>query len=294
MKLDKVVLRIIPEAASRVAALRAGDLDMIWNLPLETIPDVKRNPDLVVDSKPSATWDALIMNNSKPPFNDVRVRRAVFLALDKRVLVQFALDGQGAPTHTPIPPTDPAFNSQISFEPNIAEAKRLLAEAGLANGFKLDLIVPVGRPARERLGVATQQLLQQVGIQINVQRMPYNRYTEVSGVAPLYVDGFFARTVTDSAVYPWFHSKGSWNSRMWHFSSARVDAALDEARRSTDLNKQRDLYKEFQRDVVEDVPGVIAYVSNVATAYRATVKNYRTNPFLWLDLLDVDNVRKGG
>lgn len=292
IKLDRVFLRIIPEAASRVAALRAGDIDMIWNLPLETIPDLKRNADIVVDSKPSATWDALVMNNAKPPFSDVQVRRAVLLALDKRVLVQFALDGQGAPTHSPIAPTDPAFNTQISFEPNIAEAKRLLAQAGYPNGFKLDLIVPVGRAARERLGIATQQLLEQVGIQINVQRMPYNRYTEeVAGVAPLYVDGFFARTVIDAAVYPWFRSNGSWNNRMWHFNSPRVDAVLDEARRTADPEKQRDLYRQFQQYLVEDVPGVIAYVSNVATAYRSTVKNYKTNPLLWLDLVGVENSR---
>jgi peptide/nickel transport system substrate-binding protein len=293
IKLDKVFLRIIPEAASRVAALRAGDIDMIWNLPLETTPDLKRNADIVVDSKPSATWDALVMNNTKPPFNDVRVRRAVLLALDKRTLVQFALDGQGAPTHSPIAPTDPAFNKAISFEPNVAEAKRLLTEAGYPNGFKLDLVVPVGRPARERLGIATQQLLKKVGIQINVQRMPYNRYTEIVGVAPLYVDGFFARTAIDSAVYPWFHSKGSWNARMWHFNSPRVDAVLDEARRTADAEKQRELYRQFQQYLVEDVPGVIAYVSNVATAYRSTVKNYKTNPFLWLDLAGVENSRNG-
>jgi len=289
IKLDHVNLRIIPEAASRVAALRAGDIDMIWNLPLETIPDLKSDGKIVIDSKPSGTWDAFILNNTKPPFNDVRVRRAVYLALDKRVLVQFALSGEGAPTHTPISPLDPAFNKSISFEPNISEAKRLLAEAGYPNGFNIDLIVPVGRPAREKLGVSAQQLLRQVGIKVNLQRVPYNRYTEVAGVAPLYVDGFFARTLIDSATYPWLHSNGSWNSRMWHFKSERVDQVLDEARRTADPAKQIELYKTLQEYVTEDVPGIFAYVSNVATAYRSTVTGYHTNPFLWVDLLDVQN-----
>lgn len=295
VKLDRILLRIIPEAASRVAALRAGDIDLIWNLPLETIPDLKRNADIVIDSRPSATWDGLVMNNTKPPFNDVRVRRAVLLALDKRILVEFALNGQGAPTHSPIAPSDPSFNKDISFEPDLVQAKRLLTEAGYPTGFKIDLTVPVGRAARERLGVATQQLLQPLGIQVNVQRVPYNRYTaEIAGIAPLYVDGFFANVVIDAATYPWFSSKGSWNARMWHFNSPRVDAVLDEARRTSDPEKQHGLYREFQRYMVEDVPGVIAYVSNVATAYRSSVKNYKTNPFLWLDLVGIENSRKGG
>jgi peptide/nickel transport system substrate-binding protein len=122
--------------------------------------------------------------------------------------------------------------------------------------------------------------------------MPYNRYTEVAGTAPLYVDGFFANLVTDASTYPWFSTKGSWNARMWHFSSPKVDALLEEARRTADPEQQRNLYRQFQKEIVEQAPGVIAYVTNVATAYRTDVKNYKTNPFLWLDLLDVENTAR--
>lgn len=288
VKLDHVNLRIIPEAASRIAALKAGDIDMIWNLPLEMIPETKGNAQIKIDSRPSSTWDAFVLNNSVPPFNDVRVRRAFLLALDKKLLVRLALNDEGAPVHVPIAPTDPAFNKDIGFTPNPLEAKRLLGEAGYPNGFNINMIVPVGRPARERLGVAAQQMLQQVGIKVTLQRMPYNRYSEIAGNAPLYVDGFFARTLIDSALYPWLHSKGSWNSRMWHYASPQVDELLDKARVTTDPVARAELYKKVQSAVTTDVPGVFAYVTNVATAYRTTIKGYQTNPFLWVDLLDVE------
>lgn len=289
IKIDKVVLRVMPEAASRVAALRSGSIDLIWNLPLETIPDLKGDPGVTIDSVASASWDGIVLNNAKPPFNDARVRRAVRLALDKKELVQFALFGEGKPTHTPIPPSSPAFNHDIGFETDLPRARQLLAEAGYPNGFSVDIFVPAGRPSRERLGVAAQQLLRPLGIKLNVQRVPYNRYAAgVSGIAPMYVDGFFANPVIDAATTPWFHSTGSWNSRMWHFSSPRADQALDAGRAATDAAQQNRHYQEFQQAVVEDVPGIIAYVTNVASAYRSNLKNYRTNPYLWIDLFDVE------
>jgi len=284
-KLDAIVFRIIPENAARVSAIRAGSVDLVWNLPLESVDELKGNTALTVDSVPTSTWDGIVMNNKTKPFDDVRVRRAVLLALDKAQLAQFAVFGQGAPTHSPISPRHPYFNKQLSLKPDVAQAKKLLAEAGYPNGFPIQLHVPVGRPTRERMGIAVQQMLKQVGIQVDVVRMPYNRFqTEVSGKAPFYMDGYFTRPTLDTSTYPWYHSTGSWNTRMWHFSSKRIDELLDKARGTKDEKELAKLYQTFQEYAVEDVPGVIAYVMNFANAYRNNVKGFKTHPYLWLDL----------
>jgi peptide/nickel transport system substrate-binding protein len=284
-KLDGIVFRIMPENAARVAAIRAGSVDLVWNLPLESVEELKGIPALTVDSVPTSTWDGIVMNNKTKPFDDVRVRRAVLLALDKAQLAQFAVFGQGAPTHSPISPRHPYFNKQLSLKPDVAQAKKLLAEAGYPNGFPIQLHVPVGRPTRERMGIAVQHMLKQVGIQVDVVRMPYNRFqTEVSGKAPFYMDGYFTRPTLDTSTYPWYHSTGSWNTRMWHFSSKRIDELLDKARGTKDEKELAKLYQTFQQYAVEDVPGVIAYVMNFANAYRTNVKGFKTHPYLWLDL----------
>ena len=284
-KLDGVTFRIMPENAARVAALEAGDIDLMWNVPLESIDKLKTNPKLVIDEQPTSTWDGIVMDNSTKPFSDVRVRRAVLLALDKAQLTQFSVFGHGVPTHTPISPRHPYFNKQLGMKQDIPQAKKLLAEAGYPNGFKVVLHTPVGRPTRERMGVAVQQMLRQVGIEVEVQRMPYNRFqTEVSGKAPFYMDGFFTRPSIDTSTYPWYHSTGSWNSRMWHFSSKRIDEVLDKARVTRDPKELARLYQQFQEYALEDVPGVIAYVMNFANGYRKNVKGFHTHPYLWLDL----------
>jgi peptide/nickel transport system substrate-binding protein len=284
-KLDGVVFRIMPENAARVAAIEAGDVDLVWNLPLESIDKLKGNASLTVDAVPTSTWDGIVMGNKTKPFDDVRVRRAVLLALDKAQLVQFAVFGHGAPTHSPISPQHPYFNKQLSLRPDVPQAKKLLAEAGYANGFSIQLHAPVGRPTRERMAVAVQQMLKPVGIQVEVVRVPYNRFqTEVSGKAPFYMDGYFTRPTIDTSTYPWYHSSGSWNTRMWHFSSKRIDELLDRARGTKDEKELAQLYRTFQQYALEDVPGVVAYVMNFANAYRKTVKGFRTHSYLWLDL----------
>ncbi|HLI13842.1 MAG TPA: ABC transporter substrate-binding protein [Alphaproteobacteria bacterium] len=288
-KLDKVVLRIIPEGAAAVSALETGEVDLLWNLPLESIGEIKKNPDLVVDSVPTSTWDGLIMNCSQKPFTDQRVRRAVELAIDKNAMVQLALFGNGTPTHTMIPPSSPFYNSDIKIgPPDIAGAKKLLAEAGYANGFDITLYVPAGRPTRERLGLAAREMLKPIGIKVAIQTVPWDKFiSDIEGKATFYTDGFFSRPTIDTSVYPFFDSNGSWNSTLWHYKNPEIDKVLDAARGARSEEEQAKLYKQFQVLALEDPPGVIAYVQNHVNAYRKNVKGFHSSPMLWLDLRQV-------
>ncbi len=285
-KLGGLELRIIPEMSARIAALQAGDIDVIWDLPPEQVKTLSQNAELRVESVPTPSWDAAIMNNSIPPFNDVRVRRAFHMAVDKRDVVELVLFGQGAPTLSPIPPTHPFFNKEIPFDKADPQgARKLLAEAGYPNGIKVTLVVPVGRPVRERLGVALQQLARPGGFDIQIQSIPFSQYdAEVSGKVPLYIDGYFARPTIDTGIYPFYYSKGSWNARLWHFADPRVDEVLDKARLTGDPQEQKPLYLAFQKYVSEDDPGFVAYAVNFICAYRNAVAGVQTHPMRWFDL----------
>jgi peptide/nickel transport system substrate-binding protein len=241
---------------------------------------------LRVDSIPTASWDAAVMNNETKPFNDVRVRRAFQIAVDKRDVVELTLFGQGAPTISPIPPTHPFYAKDIPVtEANPAAAKKLLAEAGYPNGISVPIIVPVGRPVRERLGVTLQQLAAPGGFDLQVQRVPFSAFdAEVSGKAPLYIDGYFARPTIDTSTYPFLHSQGSWNGRLWHYKNDAVDHALDAARLTGDVAKQKVQYVAMQEAMNDDPPGYFAYAVNFACGYRDAVKDVKTHPMRWFDL----------
>jgi len=285
-KLAGVELRIIPEMSAKLAALQSGELDVVWDLPLDQVKPLSARADLHVDSVPSGSWDAAIMNNLAPPFNDKRVRLAFQMAVDKADIVELTLFGQGAPTISPIPPTHPFYLHE--FQPPAADpasARKLLAEAGHPNGISVPIVVPVGRAIRERLGVTLQQLAKPAGFDLRVQRVPFSSFdAEVSGKAPLYIDGYFARPTIDTSTYPFLHSSGSWNAKLWHYSDPAVDAALTAARLAGDLAVQRARYLDMQQALLADPCGFFAYSVNFACAYSKRVSGVETHPMRWFDL----------
>jgi peptide/nickel transport system substrate-binding protein len=285
-KVDGVELRIIPEMSVKIAALQAGDIDILWDLPLEQVKPLSGRADLRVDSVPTASWDGAILNNAIPPFNDKRVRQAFHLAVDKTEIVELTLFGQGVPTISPIPPSHPFYARDVVVpKADPAAARKLLAEAGHPNGIKLPVILPVGRPVRERLGVTLQQLAKAGGFDLQVQRLPYSSFSaEVSGKAPLYIDGFFARPTVDTSLFPFLRSKGSWNERLWHYSDETVDRALDAARSSADPAVQKKNYVDVQAALVANPASLFAYSVNYACAYRKSVDGIKTHPMKWFDL----------
>ena len=285
-KLEGVELRIIPEMNVKIAALQAGDIDVVWDLPLDQVKTLGTRADLRVDSVPTASWDAAIMNNAIPPFNDKRVRQAFHLAVDKKDVVELTLFGQGVETISPIPQSHPFYAKDIAIpKADPVAAKKLLAEAGFPNGVKVAIVIPVGRPVRERLGVTLQQLAKAGGFDLQIQRLPFSSFSaEVSGKAPLYIDGFFARPTVDTSMFAFLRSQGSWNERLWHYSDAAVDKGLDAARLSGDPAVQKKNYIDVQAALVANPASFFAYTVNYACAYRKSLVNVKTHPMRWFDL----------
>lgn len=288
-KLDAVTMRIIPEAAARLAALESGAIDILWNLPYESVDKYKSHAAVRADSTATATWDSVVLNNDKPPFNDVRVRQALAATIDKEALVELVLFGQGAPTHSPIPPVHPYFNKAIGFKkPDIEKAKKLLAEAGLASGFDVTMQVPQEREQRVRLGVAVRDMAKAAGIRINVERVPFASYAaNVAGKAQMYVDGYFARPTIDTALYPFYHSSGSWNRQLWLYKNARVDELLDLGRKTNDEAKRKEIFGELQKIADDTVTSIIAYSAMHVNGVRKEVEGFKSTPMQWLELKEV-------
>ncbi len=286
-RLDGVEMRILPEMSVRIAALQAGDLDVVWDLGPENIRALREARNVRVESVPTASWDGAILNNSMAPFNDPRVRRALNIAVAKADVAEAVLFGEGAPTHSPIAPNHPFFASEMPFpaRPDVATARRLLREAGHAGNLRVPLVIPVGRPVRERLGVTLQQMARPAGFDFDIQRVPFARFSaEVAGKAPAYIDGYFARPTIDTATFPFLHSRGSQNERLFLYNEPRVDAALEAARLTGDLAEQRTHYVAMQRAMVDNPPGYFAYAQKFACAYRTAVRDVQTHPMRWFDL----------
>lgn len=285
-KLDAITIRIIPERAAQFVALETGEIDLIWDVPPEVLDQYKNSKTIKVDSVPTSTWDGLIMNAARKPFDDMRVRKAVHMAIDKKALVDIALFGYGTATLTMISPIHPYFNKSVAIgAPDIEGAKKLLAEAGYANGFDVTLYVPNGRPTRERVGLGTAEMLKAIAVKVDLQRVPWDKFVkDIEGKEAFYVDGFYSRPTIDTSIYPWYHSNGSWNTTLWNYKNPKMDTILDAARAAKTDDERTKQYQEFQALAVSEPAGVIPYVLNHTNAYGVKVNNFKSSPMMWLDL----------
>ena len=284
--LDRAILRIIPEFTTSVAALESGAVDVVFDLPPEQIDKLKRSTVAHVDEVQAGRWQGIIWNCEMKPFDDPRVRRAFSKLVDKPAFTEIAMFGHATPTLTPIPPFHPYFRKNITIGgADIAGAKKLLAEAGIPQGFTIEMYVPGANPPRERLATAFRDSAKQAGINVQLRIVPPDKFfAEMEGKVPFAADGFYGRATPDLMLYPWYHSSGSWNNTLWHYRNPEVDQILDTARATTSTTEQAKLYGRFQEMVLDDSPGSIIFVQNFACGVSNKVKDIALSPLMLIDI----------
>jgi peptide/nickel transport system substrate-binding protein len=282
---DTLVLQIIPENSTAVAALESGSIDIVYNLPPEQVDRLRASKTARVTGTASGNWFGIIMHNKIKPFDDPRVRAAFIKLVDKPMMTDIATFGQGAPTVTPIPPGHPFFRKDLLKAADIPGARKLLAEAGLGGGFALEMFVPGSSPPLERVAIAFRDTAKQVGITVTLRVVPQDKFfAEMEGKVQFNADYFGGRPTPDLMLYAWYHSTGSWNNTLWHYNNPEVDKLLDEARSTSDTALQAKLYGRFQEIIAQDGPGCIVFVQNFACAIGPKVKSLNLLPLSLMDL----------
>jgi dipeptide transport system substrate-binding protein len=180
-KIDVLVFAITPDPAVRLAKLRANECQIAPYPNPADLPSIKSDPKLQLMSQPGLNIGYLAMNTQKKPYDDVRVRRAINMAIDKKAILDAVYQGAGQPAKNLIPPTMWGYNNTIEdFPYDPAEAKNLLAAAGYPNGFDTDLwAMPVQRPYdpdARRVAELMQADLAKVGIKAKIVSYEWGEY----------------------------------------------------------------------------------------------------------------------
>ena len=254
IKLKRVTFRFIQDPAAQVAALRAGDLDAFPSMGApETLDQFKtdRRFRVVVGATEGET--ILAINNTKSPLSDVRVRRALAHAIDRKAVVEGAWSGYGTPIGSHFSPLHPAYVDLTGMYPyDVNKAKALLREAGFPNGFSLQMRLPPF-PYAPRAGEIISAMLSQVGIDAKIELIQAPQWltqvfrerqydlTIVAHTEPLDINIY---TRDD---YYFGYSKPAFKELM-----TKIDRTLDDAER----NK---LYGEAQRMIAEDCVNVFLF-----------------------------------
>ena len=284
-KVGRVVIRIMPEFTTAVAALQGGEIDVVFDLPPEQVERLKRSKSVRVEEATGGFWLGFVMNAGMKPFDDPRVREAFIKIVDKPSFTDIATFGEGMPTVTPIPPTSPVYRADLPLTADIPGSKALLAQAGYGAGLSVELIVPGNSPPMERLGVAFRDAAKQAGVNVSLRVVPQDKFIgELEGKVPFNVDQFLGAVTPDLTVWDFYNSQGAWNDMLWHYRNAEVDQVLDAARATTDAAEQKRLYGRFQEIVAKDGPGSVVFIQPLACGVGARVKDFRVTPLQLADI----------
>jgi peptide/nickel transport system substrate-binding protein len=182
-KMKYVVYKSIPDNTARLIALEKGEIHGMNFPDPENLPRIRQNKDLKLKSRVVLDIGYLAMKCSKAPFDDVRVRRAVSHAINKKQLVETMYPDVGVPAKNPLPPGLKGYNDGIAdYEYDPAKARELLREAGYPDGFKTDLwYMPIPRgymPNGKKIAEIIQSDLREVGIVAKLDTQDWATYLE--------------------------------------------------------------------------------------------------------------------
>jgi peptide/nickel transport system substrate-binding protein len=302
---DGVEWLVLEDESTGLAMYRTGQIDCgpnhFWSVRQADLEALKKtHPHLIYQDFLSNVTGAIFMRTDMPPFNDVRVRRAISHAIDRQALIEaVAIRGQPTPAIAPglvewSLPIDQLGAGARYYQYDPKEARRLLAEAGFPKGFRTQLTVSPGY-GRDLLDDAqlVQQYLKDVGIEAEMKIQEYSAYvaTTAQGKFEGLVRGPFGIAwEPDSPLYRAYASDSSWN--IGHVNDATVTAMLKEQRRTKDLEARKKLIFDIQRYVAEQQYYVYTNAGVVTGSWQPYVKNYGPNlsfdfggraAALWLD-----------
>lgn len=170
-KLDRIVIRPLPDAQSRIINLQSGTIDLLMDAPLSEKAMLEEEEGMVVgEVAPGFGFWAFLVNVNAPPFDDVRVRQAMQYAIDRQKIVDAVFFGEATPVLIPYAPTSWAypegFDDYYTYDPE--QAKALLAEAGYPDGFSTQMLIRGTNDAHVDMAQVYQQDLAAIGVDIEL------------------------------------------------------------------------------------------------------------------------------
>ncbi|HUP65297.1 MAG TPA: ABC transporter substrate-binding protein [Thermoanaerobaculia bacterium] len=302
--IERIVVRVIPDATTRVLELRNRSIDFVLNaIPFDAIAPFKQNNELEVIAEPGAIYQYLAFNLKDPILAKKEVRQAIAHGIDRGRIVNDLLLGYGAVTNTLFPPSHWAHAPNVPdypFDQN--RAKQLLDQAGYRDPdgdgprsrFSINYRTSTDAEANQQAQMI-QQMLKGIGVDVQIQSNEFATFYDDIQKGNYQMFSLRRAGVSDPDFYTVIFHSGSLppeGQNRGYYVNRRLDQILDEARSTFDRSRRRELYQEAQRILAEDVPYVSLYHrSNVAIMERE-LEGYTMYPSGFL--LSIPDMSWGG
>lgn len=259
--IDRVVWRPIPEATARVAALLTGEVQLIEGVPAEMVDAVGQSDDAdLIQVKNGGLTIYLGLKSAAKPLDDVRVRQALSLAIDRKAIVDNLLHGLATPSGTPVGPHDFGYLPVEAPAADPAKAKALLAEAGYPDGFEIQMQAPRRYINSAEVAQAIAQQFAAIGVKAALDIPEWSVYSQkvpAGQQAPVYMLGWGSTQTldADAATYAILRSGEPYST----VSLPDLDALLDQSRRTIDPAARAEVLHKIQTVTAEQVPVIPLY-----------------------------------
>jgi peptide/nickel transport system substrate-binding protein len=296
-KVAEIVFKFMPEAATRVAAVQTGEIDIAPRLTSEDAQGLLGVSGVTIIRYPVNRVYYLAFNNlttgQDTPVLDPKVRQAMAYAIDMDAIIQSLFNGYATRAVGFVGPSDLGFDGAAPVPYDPEQARQLLTEAGYPNGFAVDMACPeAAYPHINEVCQAISGYLNEVGIQNVLELQEANAYWEEEAnktLPPLFVDSW-SSTIPDS--YGRLQGALGQGETYANWYDERLVSLIDQVAVTVDTEARAEVYQEIQTLMREDPPFVYLYYPEAFEAVTTRVVNYKPrsaeNYFLWdVSVLDV-------
>jgi len=288
--LDKIELVPIPDDTVRETALRGGEVDWVLTIAPQNYDSLNEDPDVVVATAPQLSYDYIGMNLTREPFDDVRVRQAIALALDREQLCEAGFFGLCEPLQAPVGTGSPWHFGYEPYDQDVERAKELLAEAGYPDGFEMELLPTTQYGETVRAAQVLQQQLAEIGIDASINAPEWSEWLELEGnfLYDAYICNWNGLIDADQYYYLQHHTDLVFN--FTGYSNPEFDELVDAGRAISDFDERYPIYETADKILVDDAPYIYMYNKKEIRAYAPYVKGFVVRPDqannfwpVWLD-----------
>jgi peptide/nickel transport system substrate-binding protein len=292
----RIIIQTVPEPATRANLIEKGDADLAIDLAASDIPTMEKSTKAKVVSVPQTNgFTHISMNTQMAPFDNVKVRQAIAAALPFEDMFKAALFARGRRLYgadwTGLPPNS-GFPQPIPLKTDPTRAKKLLAEAGMPEGFKTSFAFSTGQAATaEPLAALLKEALGKIGIDVDIQKKPDAEFNtlESEKKMPFFVDAATAwLPATDYYFRLYFTRDQRWNFASW--KNTDIEQISAAARFELDPAKYDEECKKMIEVFAENVPLIMMWQPNHDAVMAANIDGYTYQFYRQADFRDLKRV----
>jgi peptide/nickel transport system substrate-binding protein len=288
--LDQIVFRGLPVDQTRMAALQANEVQWVDAVPLNLIADIKSSSEVsYLTSSNAGLPDYLALNNSKPPFDNVKLRQAVAWATDRKTILQLAYSGIGEVASEAFPSGSPWYSGSDPYAngPDLDMARQLLDESGFDKNQTIEMLSLPQYPELQRTAEIMKDQLEQIGLKIDLKQVEVTIWLNQFINKGYQITTAYQQGILDPDDFYYLTLHGGEPRNFTGYNNPAADRPLEEARFTSDQAKRKELYDQALAIILNDAPVVFTHYELVNYAFQPKAHGVTILPSMDLRFEDV-------